>query len=133
MVNRTWGLVLLFLAALPCLALVYVRNPEEPGFFPPCIFNSLTGLFCPGCGSLRGLHQLMHGNFLAALGYNSYTILALPLLGLAVFYAFLLSTNDSRILAAWLRPFFLWGLLVAVLAFWVLRNIPVHPFTVLAP
>ena len=125
--------MLLLVAALPCVALVYARNPEEHGFYPPCIFYALTGLYCPGCGTLRGLHQLMHGNFLAALSYNSYTILALPLLGLVLLSVFILSTNGNRLLAVFRRPLFLWGMLVAVLTFWVLRNVPVYPFTVLAP
>ena len=128
-----WRFVFLGLALLPCLALVYARNPEEPGFFPPCPFFTLTGLYCPGCGTLRGLHQLLNGNLVAAFGYNPYSMLALPIIGYAFLSALLLTTWGNRLPTVFIHPTLIWGLLVAVLAFWVLRNIPVFPFTALAP
>ena len=126
-------LVLLALAALPCLALVYIRNPEEPGFYPPCMFYTLTGQYCPGCGTLRGLHQLLNGNFIAALGYNPYTMLVLPLLGFAFLSALVAATWGRRLPSYFVHPSLIWGLLVSIMAFWVLRNVPVYPFSVLAP
>ena len=128
-----WRFALLGLAALPCLALVFARNPEEPGYYPPCVFYALTGLHCPGCGTLRGLHQLMHGNLLAAFGYNPYTMLALPIIGYAYLSALLPSLAGRRLPTVFLHPALIWGLLAAVLSFWALRNVPVYPFTVLAP
>ena len=130
---RRWRFVLLGLAVLPCLALVYARSPEDPGFFPPCPFYALTGLHCPGCGTLRGLHQLLHGNPIAAFGYNPYAMLALPFIGYAFLSALLLTTWGKRLPFVFIHPGLIWGLLVAVLAFWTLRNVPVYPFTVLAP
>ena len=128
-----WRFVALGLAALPCLALLYFRNPEEGGFYPPCFFYALTGLHCPGCGTLRGLHQLLNGNLLAAFGYNPYTMLALPVLGYAYLAALLLSVSGKRLPTVFLPPALIWGLLAAVLVFWVLRNVPVYPLTILAP
>lgn len=128
-----WRFVALGLAALPCLALLYFRNPAEGGLYPPCLFYALTGLHCPGCGTLRGLHQLLNGNLLAAFGYNTYTMLALPVLGYAYLAALLLSVSGKRLPTVFLPPALIWGLLAAVLAFWVLRNVPVYPLTVLAP
>jgi hypothetical protein len=121
------------MAALPCLVLVYARNPEEQGFYPPCLFYALTGLHCPGCGTLRGLHQLMHGNLIAAFGYNPYSMLALPIIGYAFLCALLLTTFGKRLPTVFIHPAAIWGLLVAVIAFWMLRNLPLYPFTVLAP
>ena len=128
-----WRFVLLGLAVLPCLAMVYARNPEEQGIYPPCIFYALTGLHCPGCGTLRGVHQLLHGNLIAAFGYNPYTMLALPVIGYAFLSALLLSAYGKRLPAVFIHPALIWGLLTAIIAFWVLRNVPVYPFTVLAP
>ena len=131
--SPTWRLVLLALAALPCLALIYARNPEEPDFYPPCMFYILTGLHCPGCGTLRGLHQLLHGNLIGAFGYNPYTMLALPFIGYAFLSALTSATRGKRLPSVFVHPALIWGLLVAVLSFWVLRNLPVYPFTALAP
>ena len=128
-----WRFVLLAIAMLPCLALVYARNPEEPGYYPPCLFFALTGLHCPGCGTLRGLHQLLHGNLLVAFGYNPYSMLALPVIGYAFLVTLLSTTWGKRLPTVFVHPALIWGLLVAVVAFWVLRNVPVYPFTVLAP
>ena len=128
-----WRFAVLALATLPCLALVYVRNPEEQGFYPPCLFYALTGLHCPGCGTLRGLNQLLHGNMLAAIGYNPFTMLALPVIGYAFLWALLSTTWGKRLPTVYVHPALMWGLLVSVVAFWVLRNLPVYPFTVLAP
>src|ERR1043165_6822442 len=71
---------LALLAAL-VLACLYWRNPAYSRIFPPCPFYWLTGLYCPGCGSLRALHFLFHGQLCAALGMNPLLIFSLPLLG----------------------------------------------------
>src|SRR5687768_3288825 len=58
----------------------YAYNPATENFFPACPFLSLTGFLCPGCGSQRALHQLLHGNFLAALQLNALLVISVPLL-----------------------------------------------------
>ena len=128
-----WRFVLLGLAMLPCLALLYVRNPEEQGLYPVCPFYFLTGLHCPGCGTLRALHQLLNGNVLAALGYNPFSMLALPFIGYAFLSALLVTTWGKRLPSPFIQPALIWALLVAILAFWALRNVPVFPFAVQAP
>ena len=128
-----WRFLLLGLAMLPCLALLYARNPEEEGLYPVCPFYFLTGLHCPGCGTLRSLHQLLNGNVIAALGYNPFSVLALPFILYAYFSALLLTTWGKRLPAPFIHPAIIWALLAAVLAFWALRNLPVFPFTALAP
>ena len=115
------------------LALVYFADPRQPGLYPVCSFLGLTGCYCPGCGTLRALHQLLHGNFLAAFGYNPYTILALPVIA----YSFATGGLRAYGLPAPPRIFIpaslIWSLLIAVLAFWLLRNLPFSPFSALAP
>ncbi|MEW5722540.1 MAG: DUF2752 domain-containing protein, partial [Thermodesulfobacteriota bacterium] len=44
---------------------LYLVNPAVSALYPPCPFHALTGLYCPGCGTLRGLNQLLHGHLLA--------------------------------------------------------------------
>lgn len=53
------------------LMLVYGLFDPMQTFFPKCIFNMLTGWQCPGCGSQRAVHQLLHGNFLQAFYLNA--------------------------------------------------------------
>jgi hypothetical protein len=44
------------------------------GWTPPCPSRAALGLPCPGCGTLRGLHELAHGRVAAALRLNPLTI-----------------------------------------------------------
>src|ERR1700730_15059946 len=60
---------------------LYLFNPASPtnqGIFPQCPFRLLTGWQCPGCGSTRAFHQLLHGHFLAASELNPLMVLTLP-------------------------------------------------------
>ncbi|PYV86056.1 MAG: hypothetical protein DMG90_22080 [Acidobacteria bacterium] len=48
------------LVLIGTLTILRTSNPASSGIFPPCPFLWLTGFYCPGCGSLRALHQLLH-------------------------------------------------------------------------
>lgn len=36
----------------------------------PCLFQMITGLYCPGCGGTRAALSLLHGQILRSLLYN---------------------------------------------------------------
>ncbi|MFD0477703.1 DUF2752 domain-containing protein [Nonomuraea thailandensis] len=57
-------------AAGAVFAVVGVIDPNEPGHYPTCPFLWATGLYCPGCGTLRTVHALAHLDPVAALGLN---------------------------------------------------------------
>ncbi len=57
---------------------VYFSLDPAQHFFPKCPFLWLTGWKCPGCGSQRAVHHLLHGNFLEALRVNFLFVLAFP-------------------------------------------------------
>ena len=115
------------------IAFLFAFDPRNPGVFPACPFLSLTGCFCPGCGTLRALHMLLRGDVASALGYNILTVLSLP------FIAYSYGTGAMRAFGLKApRPVFvhsrwIWALLAAIVAFWVLRNVPISPLTILAP
>jgi hypothetical protein len=44
---------------------------------------------CPGCGSLRAAHQLLHGNLSAAWALNKALLIGLPLAAAAGLFTFL--------------------------------------------
>ena len=127
-----WGWTL----ALPIafvVAVLFLFDPSKYGFYPRCTLYTTTGLYCPGCGSLRALHHLAHGEILTALHYNLLLVVALP------FVAFF----SARRALLWysgkaLPPFTLSGkwmivVLVVFAVFTILRNIPIAPFNWLAP
>ena len=124
------------MTALPVAAVVatlYLFNPSQYGFYPRCALYVTTGLYCPGCGSLRALHQLAHGHLLAAMRCNVLLIASLPF---AAIYAW--RWVRCRASGRTLPRFFLSAravmlLSVVLVIFTILRNIRCAPFTYLAP
>lgn len=128
--------VMLGIAALAVLgsgaSYLYYHDPVS---YPmPCIFHVLTGLYCPGCGAGRASFAILHGRFAEAFSYNPLMSLLLPFIGL--YFAarsidwIITGGNhiDRRISVKILLV-----ILIIVLVYGVLRNIPVYPFTLLAP
>lgn len=100
---------------------------------PPCPFRALTGLYCPGCGSTRALDALVHGDVARAFDMNLLGLLLSPLLGYVLVRDTLELLGVARLPRIPLTPRIVVGLVVLVLAYWVLRNVPICPLTVLAP
>lgn len=67
---------------LSLLLIYYIFNPELDKLFPPCPFHYITGLQCPGCGSQRALHALLHFDIAKAITQNLLFVLAIPYFGL---------------------------------------------------
>jgi hypothetical protein len=112
-----------FLAIALCAAAVlFFFDPSQHGFYPSCLFYRTTGLQCPGCGSLRALHSLLHGELARALHYNALLVLSLPCL----------TVIALRSAVRWFKPpvqneplpaRFFWVALAALLVFTVVRNL----------
>lgn len=117
-------------AGLAGLVLVARVDPNEAGHYPVCPFLSLTGLFCPGCGTLRALHALTHGDLATGFARNPLTMLTVPFL-LVVWLAWAVRELRGRGRATMAPAWLLWCLAAAQVLFWVLRNLP--GFTWLAP
>ena len=98
-----------------------------------CPFRAATGLYCPGCGSTRMLHHVFTGRFDLAIGDNPVALLMLPLLLWWGFVGLTAWAGGPR----WTQPRFTasqtWALAACVGLFWILRNLPISPFTLLAP
>lgn len=70
---------------LVALALLYAFVDPSSHLYPRCVFLSLTGLQCPGCGSQRAIHALLTGHFSQAWHFNALLILAIPFIILLFF------------------------------------------------
>jgi hypothetical protein len=105
------------------ITVVGLVDPNEPGHYPLCPFRALTGLDCPGCGSLRAVHALAHGDPIRAADHNLLLVLLLPLLAAAWLGWALphLRGRPARSLPAWAPR----ATLVALVVFGVLRNLPI--------
>jgi len=115
-------------AAGSVLALTRFDDPRVPGHYPPCPFHALTGLDCPGCGTLRAMHALMTGDVASAIGYNLLFVCAIPLF---LFVGVRLARNVLGRPTPPLQLVVLARVAVPVIVlFWVLRN--TSPFHFLA-
>ena len=127
--------ILFITATVSTLALLYFfMDARKPGFFPSCPFYSLTGLYCPGCGSQRAISSLLHLHFAQALHFNLLLVLTLPLVIYSAVVFVLNSVRKKQVeQAIFYSPLFTKVLLVVVVSFGVLRNVHVYPFYLLAP
>lgn len=104
-------LLMLFMG-IAGLVFLYFWNPSEISGFPKCPFFALTGYQCPGCGTLRGIHALLHFRIMDALGHNPFMVVSVPVL-----------------FSLWLWPKFrfnvvsAYAILGATLLWWVIRNL----------
>lgn len=131
--RRLWVGTGLALLALTLAVVLFRFDPAQATFYPRCVFHQVTGWHCPGCGSLRALHQLLHGRFLEALRLNPFVVLALPALGWLVGRLLWGETLARKLPAVGLRRAWLLAGVAALALYGVLRNLPWTPFTVLAP
>ena len=133
LISPRMAYVALALLGAAGIAFLYAFDPRNPGVFPTCPFLSLTGCYCPGCGTLRALHMLLRGDVASALGYNILTVLSLPFIAYSYGAGAMRAFGLKAPRPVFVHPVWIWALLAAVVAFWVLRNVPIAPLTVLAP
>lgn len=114
--------------------IVALNDPNGNSIYPPCVFRATTGLWCPACGLTRGLHQLFNGNLGAALQHNVFLPLFVAALGFGWWSWVRVSWDRPPLtMPSWLSRPALWLVPVVLVAYGVLRNIPVAPFDALAP
>lgn len=78
--------ILLGIGAIAVLALLCFFDPSTSVIFPPCPTNALTSLYCPGCGTLRAMHALLHGDLKEALSQNILAVIFIPILPAIYFF-----------------------------------------------
>ncbi len=108
------------------LAYVAAVDPNEPGHYPLCPTQALFGVDCPGCGLMRGAHDLATGDVAGALDHNILLVALVPL-AVVLWVRWLRRAwrgRDEPVTQAQFRRrnAVLLASLVAVLAFGVIRN-----------
>jgi hypothetical protein len=115
--------VAIILIATVLLIFFYI-DPNVYPFFPQCPFRVITGFECPGCGSQRAFHQLLHLNIAGAFRHNPLVVLYGPYLLLG-FYLEYLGGNIKfpRIQRLFFGKHAAVVILISIIAFWIGRNI----------
>jgi hypothetical protein len=128
-------LALVGLGAAAGLYFVAAVSPADSPLYPKCQLRQLTGLHCPGCGLTRALHSGLNGDLIQMVAFNPLAVVVFPVL--AVVLARLLwawawdRTSETPVLPRW--TWLPWAVGAVLVVFSVLRNVPVYPFTLLAP
>lgn len=112
----------ILLAVAAALAYYYYTHDPATGAAPRCLFRLVTGAECPGCGSQRAFHALLHGRIADAWAFNPFIFFAVPA---ALFFIIAEAGREAwpRFHAGVVRPVVIIAVLVAVLAWWIVRNI----------
>ena len=102
----------------------YIFDPNKVSIFPPCPFLVLTGYECPGCGTQRAIHSLLHLRIGDALRYNSFIIFAIPYILLGVYLEYWGGKNRfPKLEKIFFGKYAVMVVLIGILAYWILRNI----------
>ena len=119
------GIWLLLIAGAVYL---FIFEPGRTGFFLPCLFRLMTDFNCPGCGTTRARHEIMHGHFQSAFMLNPLLLLSLPFL-LAAFLRYSVTVMRGRIPRKNALPApYIYAIFFVIAGFWIFRNTPIYPF-----
>lgn len=102
----------------------YQFDPDEVSFFPKCPFLLSTGYKCPGCGTQRALHSLMHLKIWDALKQNAFIFFAIPYIFVGVYIEYFGGKQRypklERVLFGRYSAIILF---VGIVLYWIVRNI----------
>ena len=95
----------------------------------PCPFYEYLHFYCPGCGSTRMIRSLLHFEFYQAFRYNPLLFILLFPFGGVIIAEIVYSIKNKKMFNISTKIYVI--LLIIILIYWILRNIPF--FSWLAP
>jgi Protein of unknown function (DUF2752) len=131
--RRNAMMMALVVLATSGAVLLRLLDPAHSLVFPPCPLHYFTGLYCPGCGSLRAMHALLHGDLRPAIAMNALTVILLPFIGYGLVSEIYRHLRGRPIVGTRLPANWIWALFAVIVLFGIARNLPFHPFDLLAP
>lgn len=121
--NKFLSLILLFLL---CGGIIfyYNFNPLSESFLIKCPFKVMTGLDCPGCGSQRAVHEILHGNFRSAVAFNPLFVIALPYAFMGILFEyFSLKYKFPKVRKILFGQTAIYIVAAVIILFFILRNL----------
>ena len=118
--GKNWIFVVIILVVV---GYYFLLNPyEQEYFFISCPFYQISGYQCPGCGSQRAFHELLHLRIFEAIKQNVLFVLAIPYV-LVIFYTSFHQEKYQKLRQILMGNKTLLILLVVAILFGVLRNL----------
>lgn len=127
-IKKTFIIIVIALFGILFFAIYYNFDPSSEGsLFPRCPFLLITGYQCPGCGSQRAIHSLLHLDIGKAFAFNPVLVISIPYLIIISIINWKIKTSKNEKL--WRLRNLLMGknaiIIIAVIfiSFWIIRNI----------
>lgn len=130
LLRRVWLPAVMAAPVVAAMGYLAAVDPNQPGHYPQCFWRTNFGILCPGCGGLRAMHALTHGDLFAALHLNALGT-TLVVASAAIWAVWLVARLRLRPIRGRWIPVTLFTLLAALPVFTVVRNLPFGQF--LAP
>lgn len=117
------GIIFLICLGVGVLIFNFLIIPNFKIPSPKCIFGSVLGIYCPGCGGTRAVISFLRGEFLESLWYHPFVLYV------AVIYSgFMITHTLEYIHFPWIkgmkfREGYLYGALVIIVINFILKNI----------
>ena len=117
--GKNWIFVVIILVVV---GYYFLLNPyEQDYFFISCPFYQISGYQCPGCGSQRAFHELLHLRIFEAIKQNVLFVLAIPYV-LVIFYTSFHQEKYRKLRQMLMGNKTLLILLVVAILFGIFRN-----------
>lgn len=104
------------------ICIYFYFDPSDSALFPKCTFYTLTGWQCPGCGSQRAIHAMLHGDFATAFRFNAMMVVALPVV-LLLCVGECMRVRYPRFYMKLNSKWMIWSAFVVVTGWWIFRNL----------
>ncbi|MCI5806821.1 MAG: DUF2752 domain-containing protein [Clostridium sp.] len=104
------------------LGFVYLFIYQKLGVGIPCLFRTITGWKCPGCGMTHAMSAIWNGDWKSAWEYNALSITVLPIVCIYLLYRWVREIRHKG------EEFYIWEyiflgvLFIIVIAYGYTRN-----------
>ena len=112
---------ILIIAAVMTVVYFFI-DPTASPLFPKCPFWYVTNIKCPGCGSQRAIHDLLHLDITAACSHNLLMTLSIPYL-LLLIYSQQNQKRHPRLYKTLYGRIAIYATLIIIVIWTVLRNL----------
>lgn len=109
---------------LALAAALHFRDPHVSGSWGFCPSKLILGIDCPGCGGLRAVNLLTHGDVVGAISSNLIAVALAGFLAVAWVVWFVRRARGQAAQFVSIQPAWAWLLLAAVITFGVVRLTP---------
>lgn len=122
--NRTSSCIAVACAAVISILAVtyYYYDPTEVDWMPRCLWKVVTATDCPGCGSQRMAHALMHGDICGAWHANAFALCMLPIIVFMIWLE-LMRGSLPKLYSKVHSPWVIRLIFIMILAWWIIRNL----------